>query len=212
MKWLTSLGVGVGALLIAVAVAGFVLPLLRGGSGPAAAAAPELEVYFPAPDFALTDQAGQTLTRDDLLGQVWVAKFFFTRCPGICPMMSANAADLQRDLAEQPWADRVRLVSFSLDPERDTPQVLADYAEALGVSPRQWAFVRGTQEQTWSLSQDGFKLAVADTPDDPQNPISHSGNFVLVDQRGRVRGYYDGLRAQGIAELRRDIERLINAE
>ena len=162
---------------------------------------------WAAPAFSLTDQAGQTLTNQDLLGKVWVADFFFTHCPGICIMLSANMRDLHEELSRRPDQGGVQLISFSLDPARDTPEVLREYAQALDAEPDTWAFLRGSQEEIWQLSETGFRLSVS-ASGDQANPIAHTGNLVLVDQQGVIRGFYDGLTPQGLAELRQDIAKL----
>ena len=190
-------------------ILGFTLPRLLTPATPPPAAASQLDRFGPAPSFTLTDQTGQPFGDDQLEGQVWLADFFFTSCPGICPMLSANLQELYAQLGEEPWGDRVRIVSFSLDPERDTAEVLAEYAEAVGADPARWAFVRGPREEVWQLSEQGFKLAVDATPDDAANPIAHSGKIVLVDAAGQIRGYYDGLSMQGINQLRADLERVV---
>jgi protein SCO1/2 len=121
-------------------------------------------------------------------------------------------SDLHQQLAQRPGGfDGVRLVSFSLDPQRDTPEVLAEYADALDATPDDWAFLRGPQQDVWSLSQDGFKLAVYESGD-PDNPIGHTGKIVLVDRQGMIRGFYDGLTPEGMAELRRDLIRLLEGD
>lgn len=208
-RLLISLGV---SLLGLVVVLGVVLPWLGSMNhtpGVDAESAVPLPTLWPAPDFTLTDQAGDTVTRDDLKGQVWAADFFFTRCPGICPMLSANMQAMNAQLADHPKRDELRLVSFSLDPEHDTAEVLAEYAEAIDATPGEWLFLTGPQERIWELSEQGFKLGVADTPEDPANPISHTGKIVLVDRSGMIRGFYEGLRPEGMAELQRDLRRLL---
>ena len=168
-----------------------------------------LPEYWPAPDFTLTNQAGETLTREDLLGKVWAADFCFTSCPGICPMLSANLQAMNADLADHPRRDQLRLVSFSLDPANDTTEVLAEYAEAIGVTPNDWLFFTGDRQALWDLSIEGFKLEVADTPDDPVNPILHSGKVILIDRQGMIRGFYEGLVPEGMAQLQADLRRLL---
>lgn len=168
-----------------------------------------LPEFWPAPEFTLTNQAGESVTRDDLLGQVWAADFFFTSCPGICPMLSANMQAMNADLADHPDRDELRLVSYSLDPENDTVETLAEYAEAIEVTPADWLFLTGPRQSIWELSINGFKLEVQDTPGDPANPILHSGKVILVDRQGMVRGYYEGLAAEGMAQLQSDLRRLL---
>ncbi len=192
-------------------VLGLALPQFTGSGrgGPDAAPASQLDTYWAAPAFTLTDQRGQTLTDRDLAGQVWLADFFFTSCPGICPMLSANMQDLYAQLSDEPWGESVRIVTFSLDPQRDTVEVLAEYADAIGADPRRWSFLRGPREEIWKISQQGFKLSVDDTPGNPAGPIGHSGRVALVDRDGQIRGFYDGLTAEGIAALRADLERIV---
>lgn len=197
-KFFLSLGI---SLLILVA-AGFAFALFYSPQDP-------LPEFWPAPDFTLTNQAGESVTRDDLLGQVWAADFFFTSCPGICPMLSANMQAMNADLADHPDRDELRLVSYSLDPENDTVETLAKYAEAIEVTPADWLFLTGPRQSIWELSINGFKLEVQDTPGDPANPILHSGKVILVDRQGMVRGYYEGLAAEGMAQLQSDLRRLL---
>jgi len=209
-----SLLLGTGLALLLVVAIPLLLPAFgpateSGESGPRFTTLPEL---WPAPAFTLTDQSGQTVTLDDLKGQVWAADFFFTSCPGICPVLSRNMQGLAADLANHPKRSGIRLVSFSLDPETDTVERLAEYAQAIDATPEQWLFLTGEKADIWNLSEAGFKLAVGDTPDDPQNPISHSGKVALVDKTGMVRGYYEGLTGLGMAELQRDLRRLIEEE
>ncbi|MEM8739011.1 MAG: SCO family protein [Planctomycetota bacterium] len=208
----------VGSSVVLLGVLAVVMALGPGGppSGPGrevfvagAETNPPLPVYYDAPAFALTDQLGRAVTDDDLRGKVWVADFFFTSCPGICPVLSRNMQRLNRAIADHPRRDELRLVSFSLDPETDTPEVLAEYAEALGAAPDRWLFLTGEKQVLWNLSEDGFKLIVDDNFQDPLNPIAHSGKVVLIDRLGVVRGYYDGLTAEGIQAAQRDLLRLL---
>jgi len=161
-------------------------------------------VLFELPAFELTERSGETVTRDDLLGKVWVGQFIFTRCAGPCPMITARTASLQ-DLLKQHsrWRD-MRLVSFSVDPEHDTPEVLRRYADTAGADANQWLFLTGERAEMWSLVQDGFKLPVGEQ-DDPAMPILHSTRHVLVDAKGRTRGYYSALDDEGRAALLRDL-------
>lgn len=223
-RWMTLLSV----LALACLVVGLVMPRIGrsagggggggdgssdGGGGDAGyidVAESQLgETFWEAPDFALNDQRGEAFAAAQLAGQVWVAEFFFTNCPGICPVLSLNLQDLYADLSRQPWFDQTRVVSFSLDPERDTPAVLEEYAQAIGADPARWVFLTGTRDAIWRVSDLGFRLAVADNPQDPRNPIAHTGKLVLVDRDGRIRGFYDGLTPRGMAQLRADLERLV---
>lgn len=143
------------------------------------------------PDFALVDAAGRPFGSADLAGHVYVASFFFTRCPSICPLLMKGMWRLQDGFAQK--AVDVRLVSISVDPENDTPPVLAAYGARLGVDPARWTLLTGDPGKVKALVVDGFK-----TPMDPEAPgtpgpvdIAHTGKLVLVDGAGRIRGYYD---------------------
>jgi protein SCO1/2 len=171
--------------------------------------APPLEKFYAAPEFALENHLGETVSTDTLMGKVWIADFFFTTCPAICPMLTAQFEAVQASIQNQGLADQVRLVSFSLDPQRDTPETLAEYAELHEVQAGLWHLLTGDKDTIWSLSNQGFKLAVDPIADDPMNPISHSGKFVLVDHAGMIRGYYDGLDPKSVEQLQTDIERLV---
>lgn len=169
-----------------------------------------LPVLGEVPSFELTNQAGETVRAEQLRGRVWVADFIFTRCPSVCPMMTANMARLQHWLKQQSGGEAVRLVSFSVDPQHDRPEVLGKFAEQYEADLDQWHFLTGPDRRTlWRLSEDGFKLGVSKNPPEAPMPIAHSAKFVLVDRQGRIRGYYSGTRAEGLDELKRAIERLL---
>ncbi|MEM9881590.1 MAG: SCO family protein [Planctomycetota bacterium] len=209
IKWISL--AATGALLGVLAVM-IVVPRLGlgAGFGPGGGdSGGPIERYWPAPNFTLTNQAGQAVTTDDLRGKVWAADFFFTQCPGICPMLFASMVEVRDHFATHPHADELSLVSFTLDPENDTAEVLAETAAAIDATPDQWQFFTGDRAAIWRLSEQGFKLGVAETPDDPVNPISHPGKIVLVDRDGIIRGFYDGLTRDGVAALKRDLARLL---
>lgn len=165
--------------------------------------APDLPVLGQVPPFSLTSHRGETVTRADLAGEPWIADFIFTRCALSCPMMTTRMAELDDGRV----APGVRLVSISVDPEHDTPEVLAGYADAFGASER-WHFLTGSKEEVLELALEGFHLALDPDPPpgtaSPEEPIVHSTRFVLVDGRGRIRGYYDGMRRSGVEQLERD--------
>jgi cytochrome oxidase Cu insertion factor (SCO1/SenC/PrrC family) len=142
------------------------------------------------PDFRLTERSGRPLSLADLRGRPWVADFIFTQCAGACPAMTARMARLRRDLSSD-----VRLVSFTVDPAHDTPEVLARYAAAFHAD-ESWHFLTGPQKDVYDLSVGGFKLAAMEVPAGEQaaggdGPFLHSSKFVLVDGEGVIRGYYD---------------------
>lgn len=154
---------------------------------------------------AVDGGAVRSLSAGDLRGRPWVADFVFTRCGGPCPLLSANMARLQKRL---PAA--VRLVSFTVDPDYDTLEVLARYAGRHGAEPGRWLFARLELRPLFELVNAGFKLPVyVDPKAEPANRSVHSTKLVLLDAAGRVRGYYDGLSPGGLDELARDAERLL---
>ena len=162
-------------------------------------------VLGKVPDFALVNRDGQTVRRADLLGAPWIADFIFTRCGAACPMMSLRMARLEREL---PRDLGLRFVSYSVDPDYDTPKVLQDYAESFG-APGRWLFLTGDKQAIYRLSKEGFKLAVDDTtPVNEDEPILHSTRFVLVDGEGRIRGYYEAFDEEAVKKLMRDVEAL----
>jgi len=163
-----------------------------------------LAKHWALPEFALTERSGQPLRLADLAGKVWVADFFYTTCPGPCPMLSSRLSDVQKALGEEPGA---RLVSISVDPDKDTPEVLKIYAEKFKASER-WFFCTGPKDAIYSLARDGFKLPIADAPAEG-GMISHTTRLILVDQTGHVRGFYEGGTESSVGELVRDIRRLL---
>lgn len=149
-----------------------------------------LPVIGPAPAFSLIERSGATVTRDDLRGRVWVADFVFTRCAGPCPELTLRMRSLQQALQDR--KDDVRLVSFTLDPEYDTPSVLQEYAKRNRADERQWLFLTGADQKTiHDMIRNGFLQSVIAAKDG--EPIVHSTYFVLVDRQGQIRGFYDGL-------------------
>lgn len=166
--------------------------------------APDLPILGQVNPFSLTDHRGRTITLDDLAGSPWITDFIFTRCGLSCPLMSTRMAELD----DERVPPRVRLVSISVDPQHDTPEVLAEYAAGFGASER-WSFLTGPEDEILELALEGFHLAVVPDPPEgmasPEEPIVHSTRFVLVDGRGQIRGYYDGMTREGIEALERDL-------
>ena len=160
-----------------------------------------LPVLGEVPEFSLTEASGNPLRRADLAGRVWVAGFIFTHCASTCPIMSRRMSELQAQLGSR---EGLMLVSFSVDPQRDTPAVLTEYARQYGADRQRWLFVTGDKAQIRRLARDGFHLAAEDgTPEDDE-PILHSTHLVLVDRHGRIRGYYDGMDAAALGRLLHD--------
>jgi len=156
------------------------------------------------PEFELIERSGSTMTRADLDGQVWVADFIFTNCGGTCPMMTYQMGKLNKALPES-----VRLVSFTVDPTRDTPATLSEYAIRNGVEGDRWFFLTGEREDLYRLAQEGFHLAVDDTIGTEVEPITHSSRFALIDEDGNIRNYYDGTSLESIDQIIGDVETLL---
>lgn len=173
--------------VLALALAGVVTIALWKKSTSAAPVPPPKLSHLPG--FVLTNRDGHEVTLAELSDAPWVADFIFTRCPGPCLKMSQEMAALGRSLPRG-----VRRVSFTVDPDHDTPEVLEEYARRYNAAD-DWLFLTGSREAIWELSTDGFKLGVARATEgapEEQGPIVHSTRFVLVDRDGAIRGYYDG--------------------
>jgi len=164
----------------------------------------EIPTYSAVPDFSLTERSNRPITRKDLDGKIWVADFIFTHCGGICPTMSSNMEKLQELLPRE-----VMLVSFSVDPANDTPEVLTEYAKRYNADPERWLFLTGDAEALRRLSIDGFKLALDPTSGTEAEPITHSSRFALVDRKGNLRGYYGMEDADTLARIVADVKNLL---
>ena len=161
----------------------------------------KLPVLGNITDFELTERSNNSFTRDDMLGKINVAYFFFTSCQGPCPIMAGNMSMLYKTFETD---DRVQLVSISVDPATDSLPLLREYAQRQGVTDNRWLFVRGEQADIIQISEKQFMLA-ADAL-----PMMHSIKFVLVDELGQIRGYYTGTDSVSIDSLRADIIELVN--
>lgn len=171
----------------------------------------QLQVYGTVPDFQLIERSRKPVSRADFAGTIWIADFIFTRCPGVCPLLSVRMAALQ-DKLQQTRETPVKLVSFSVDPEWDSPEELQRYAQRYNADPEQWLFLTGELPNMYTLISEGFRLSVARlSPEDQKKadmPIVHSDRFVLIDQQFRIRGYYRGTEEAALAQLLKDIETL----
>lgn len=163
--------------------------------------------YGPAPDFSLVNRDGRTLSNEDFLGAPWVANFIFTRCAISCPRMTQRMIHLEN---LRPADLQTARVSFSVDPEFDTPEVLQAYASSWGIEDPRWFFLTGDREVMRSIVMQGFKLALEANPPpgsvNPGEPILHSTRFVLVDAGGSIRGYYDVVEGGELERLTRDLK------
>ena len=163
--------------------------------------------YGTVPSFQLTNQNGQRFGSAQLGGKIWIADFIYTTCPGPCPMISGRMSELQKPLKKTD----VHLVSFSVDPEKDIPEVLRGYAEKLQAEPERWDFLTGPKSAIYKLSHDGFKLAVSDGSDAQGIPV-HSTRMVLVDRHGQIRGYYDATEPEAITKILADTNHLLREQ
>ncbi len=181
-----------------------------------------LDDYGEAPSWTLSDQLGRQVDSDEFRGEVVVANFIYTNCRDTCPLLSHRMQLLQRRLREEGLLDgRVRLLSFSTDPDRDTPQVLRRYATSFQADPKSWRFLTGREAEMRRIVVGGFKLGVEEVPLEGtphahadgathrhSYDVMHSNRFVLVDGRGRIRALYHGTELD-IDRVVRDIHRLL---
>lgn len=192
-----------GAILVMIGVA--FLGLRATWRGPAASATTigaVLPVIGQVPEFSLTERSGRTVTRADLAGTIWVADFIFTSCSGPCPLLSLRMRSLQQALTKD--HPDVKLVSFSLDPEFDTLEVLRTYADKHDADPVRWWFLKGNAEkEVHDLVRGGFLQAVARAGSD--SAIVHSTYFLVIDGSGRIRSARDGTLAETRDAVLQDI-------
>jgi protein SCO1/2 len=188
--------------LLALAVAAFVFALYTRHT---ATKEPPLPIMGTVDmPFEFKNQWGETITRETFNGKVWVAYFFFTTCPSICPTMNRNAIDVQREFAKKP---QVLMAGFTVDPENDTVAQLKKWADKHGAQRGKWHFLTGDRETLYKLSREVFKLGVQ--PGDETHSIVHSDRLVLIDRQGRIRGYYSGMDKNAVQQLLQDIYRVL---
>jgi len=157
-----------------------------------------LPVLWHAPDFSFQDQNGNWTSSRSLCGHIWISDFFFTSCTSICPMMTAKMAHLQRALTDTD----IRFVSFSVDPDHDTPAVLKQYAAMWKADEMRWRFL-STDRQHLVATAEGMRTFVQ--PPSKDSPIQHSSLFILTDQNGDVRGVYDSDDNEALGRLVQDV-------
>lgn len=183
----------------------------------------ELPQLGVLPDFQLTSQEGKQVSLNDYKGKVWVANFIFTSCAGTCPMLTQRMTQVQRamqsEMKEQSLGNTkqypCRIVSFSVDPERDTPQKLFNYAKDFKVDSQIWSFLTGPSDQVTKTIVEGFKISMQKVPMEDGSSVEemnnfdvvHGEKFILVDQKARIRGYYDSDKI-GIQKLLTDMKQL----
>ena len=161
---------------------------------------PSLPVLGSIPEFQFTDSNGDTIERIDLNDKVWVADFIFTTCTMACPVMTGNMNLIHKEYRNN---EDVRIVSISVYPEYDTPKVLTDYASRYDANTDRWHFLTGPEEDVKEIILNGFKMG------DYEDIIFHSERFALVDKKGQIRGYYNGMQTSDMKNLKRDMNLLL---
>ena len=172
-----------------------------------------LKLYGTVPDFSLIERSGRRVGPADLKRKIWIINFIYTHCPDTCPIQSAQMKELQdRFIGEKD----LRLVSITVDPQRDTPKVLSEYGNRFGANPERWLFLTGEKAVIYRLAQEGFLLGAAEIPQEKRNSSgathTHSPRFVLVDRKAQIRGYYTSTDPEAMVRLRRDLKTLLRKE
>ena len=158
--------------------------------------------YHTIADFELVNQNGDTITQETYAGKIYIADFFFTTCPTICPVMTANMADIQESIRDD---DEVMLLSHSVTPEIDSVPQLKKYALEKGVIDSKWNLVTGSKKQIYELARKSYLAVLTDGDGGPYDMI-HTENFILVDKERRIRGFFDGTNPDEIAQLLEDLK------
>ncbi|MFM9826152.1 SCO family protein [Flavobacterium sp.] len=158
--------------------------------------------YHTIADFSFTNQNGKIITQKDYEDKVYVADFFFTTCGSICPKMTTNLVDVQKAFLDNP---KVKILSFTVMPDVDSVSVLKEYAKLNGVNDTKWNLVTGDKKAIYAMARKSF-LAVKQGKPDELYDMVHTENFVLVDTKKRVRGFYDGTKKEEITRLIEDIK------
>ena len=162
--------------------------------------------FHVIPNYKFQTQSGDSLELDSLRGNIFVADFFFATCPGICPKLSNSLERVQEAFVRD---QNFRIVSFSVDPDKDTIQALRGYADRHNAIPGKWYYLRGAKENIFKLAQDGFYITAKDDEDGGPEAFIHSEKLVLVDQDGNIRGYYSGIDSARVNQLMGDIVLLL---
>lgn len=161
-------------------------------------------VYQTIPDFKFVNQYGDSITQKNLKGDIYVADFFFTTCPSICPIMHRNMLKVYNEFKSVP---DFKIISHTIDPKHDSVAVMKKYADKLGISGNSWWLLQGDKEKTYDLGQKNYLVAVKQDDGTPGGYV-HQGWFVLVDKQKRIRGYYDGTEEKQVAKMIEDIKTL----
>jgi len=158
-------------------------------------------IYHTIGDFKFVDQDSNWVSQNTFEGNIYVADFFFTSCPTICPIMKTQMLRVYDSTQNM---EDVKLLSHTIDPEHDTVAVLKEFADRLGVESEKWHFVTGQKEDIYEIGQTNYMVSAVEDPTEPGGFI-HSGAFVLIDKEKRVRGVYDGTKEDQVNRLIKDI-------
>ena len=160
--------------------------------------------YHTIADFSLTNQNGQTITQDTYKDKIYIADFFFTTCPTICPIMTDHMYQIQQEFLDD---NEVMLLSHSVTPKIDSVAQLKKYALKKGVVDSKWNLVTGDKKEIYKLARKSYFAVKTDGNGDEYDMI-HTENFMLIDKKRQIRGYYDGTKSEDIEQLLKDIETL----
>lgn len=161
--------------------------------------------YHTIPKFSLINQNGETINQNTLKGKIYVTDFFFTSCgnPTLCPRMSSELKRVQEKIKNQ---EDVLIVSHTVDPVHDTPEVLKKYAQSYGAIDGKWHFLTGDKKSIYDLAYHGYKINAGEEKNTPTPEFMHAVKFILVDKEGRIRGYYDGTDREQVDKLLVEIQ------
>lgn len=159
---------------------------------------------YTIPDFSFVDQNHQQINRATVQDKIFVTEFFFTSCPSICPKMQQQMLRVYEKYKNN---NQVQILAFTIDPARDTVGKLKQYEKKLGIESNRWHLLTGNKDSIYSLAQ-SFLVSAGEDPDAPGGHV-HSGNFILVDKKGRLRGYYDGTKEESVSKLLDEMDELL---
>jgi protein SCO1 len=163
-------------------------------------------LYHQIPDFEFINQDSVKITQKDFAGKIYVADFFFTTCPTICPKMKTQMLRIYEKFKDNP---QVAILSHSIDPRHDTPAVLKEFSKNLGIQNSMWTMVTGDKAKIYEIGQKSYMVSATDDPTEPGG-IVHSGAFILIDKNRHIRGIYDGTEPEKVDKLMEDMEVLLN--
>ena len=162
-------------------------------------------LYHKIPDFKFLNQDSLWISQKEMAGKIYVADFFFTTCPTICPKMKTQLLRIYDKFAED---DRVRILSHTIDPEYDGVRVLKDYAKKLNITSPRWNLVTGKKSDIYRLGEKSYMVTAQEDANE-EGGFVHSGAFILVDQKRHVRGIYDGTKEEDVNHLIEDMTLLL---